>query len=323
MRRRDVLGLVLALAATRVQAQTSRAFTVGYLWQGREGTGDFPRRGLIDGLAALGYREGNNLSLHYRYADQNLERLPALAAELVALRVDVIRAPGTLVTEAAIAATATIPIVTTAADLVGTGFVESLARPGRNVTGVGLSLGTEITTKRVEILRDLDPAIRRIGFMHDPNSAASSEDWSWLEAHASALGIEVIPLRAARSADFEGAFSELAAAQGNGLIVNTAPVMTGNRKAIIAGAEKAGVAAIYGRPEYVADGGLMALGISLREVQARVASLIDRILRGADPATLPVEQPTRFELLLNRGAARRLGLAFPPSLLARADEVLE
>ncbi|RAH96509.1 ABC transporter substrate-binding protein [Acuticoccus sediminis] len=324
MLRRDVLKLLaLLIAAGPARAQPGRVHRVGFLWQGRRGTDDSPREGLVNGLAALGYREGVDLEIHALYADEHPERLPDLVAALVAADVDVIRAPGTIVTEAAMAGTRTIPIVTTAADILGAGFVESLARPGGNVTGVSLSLGPENTGKRVEILKDLVPSMARVGFLHDPASRSSADDLAWLRANADGLGVEVVAVGATRSKDFEAAFAQLASAGAEGLIVDTAPVMTGNRAMLVALAEAHRLPAIYGRPEYVAAGGLMAFGISLPEVQARVASIVDRILRGADPATIPVEQPTRFELLVNLGAARRLGLVLPQAVLARADDIVE
>lgn len=324
LQRRDVLKILsLAILPSSVGAQSPRVRKVGFLWQGRRGTDDSPRQGLIENLGALGYREGDNLRLEARYADEHHDRLPALVAELVAAEVEVIRTPGTLVTEAAMAGTRTIPIVSTAADLLGAGFVESLARPGGNVTGVSLSLGPENAGKRVELLKDLSPGMVRVGFLHDPASRSSAEDLSWLQDNAASLGVEVVSAEATRSSDFDGAFARMAEARVEGLLVDTAPVMTGNRRTLIALAEAGRLPAIYGRPEYVADGGLMSFGISLPEVQARVASIVARILDGADPATLPVEQPTRFELLVNMAAARRLGLTLSPALLARADGIVE
>ena len=325
MRRRDfITGLLLTTAVPSSQAQQPRkVHRIGFLWLGAPGTDDTPRQGLVQGLRALGYVEGENLIIEYRYAGERPERLPELAAELVRLNVDLIRTPGTLATRAAQQATRIIPIVTTAADLVSNGFVASLARPGGNVTGVSLSSGPEIAGKRLQILKEVRPDMQWVGYLWERDNPGSATDLTYLEQISRDFHVSVKAISVSRSEEIESAFAVLEKAGVGGLILDTSPLITGRSSAVISLAEHYRMPTISGRPEYVTAGGLMAYGVYLPDVLRRTASYVDRILKGAKPGDLPVEQPTRFELIINLKAARTLGVNIPPPLLATADQVTD
>ncbi len=272
-------------------------------------------------LHALGYVEGRNLILEYRAAETKLDRLPELAAELVQLKVDAIFAPSTTPARAAKQATSTIPIVfATAGDPVGTGLVASLAWPGGNVTGVS-SVGADLAAKRLELLKEVAPGVFRVAFvwMDSPIGRAQLRE---TQAAAQTLGIQIQPLQVRTPDDIEKAF-QAAAQRANGLVVPRSPLSFTHRGRIAVLAAGSRLPAVYDDVEYAEAGGLLTYGPSLRESYRRAAVYVDKILKGAKPADLPVEQPMRFELVINLKTAKALRLTIPQSILIRADQVIQ
>jgi putative tryptophan/tyrosine transport system substrate-binding protein len=271
-----------------------------------------------------GYSEGRTLALEYRPADGHVDRLPALVADLVHAKVDVIFTTwGTAAALAAKRATATIPVVMAAAgDPVSAGIVSSLARPGANVTGVS-SVALELEGKRLELLKGVIPKLARVGVLWDPESPYSVLAIKQEELAAHALDVQLHPVRLRAAADLEPAFATLKRARIEALSVHGYVATLQHRAAIIAFAAASRMPAIYPLREFVSEGGLVSYGANVAEIGRRAAHYVDRILRGAKPAELPVEQPTRLELAINLKTAKALGLTIPPSLLVRADHVIE
>ena len=279
------------------------------------------------GLDQLGYVEGTNLTFEWRSAEGEPERLPALAAGLVARKVDVIYVPGgTPAVRAARAATSTIPIVFGAvADPVQSGLVSSLARPGGNLTGLSLQT-SELGPKRLELLKQAVPTASRVGYLTVPGQQRpefSQQHWRDLEAAARSLQMKIHRLEVQDQDDFASAFSQMISQRIGSLIIDNSGPLNQRLARIAELAIKHRVPAIAGPRRFVEAGGLLAHGPNLREMQVRAASYVDRILKGARPGDLPVEQPTTFELAINLKTAKALGLTIPPSLLARADQVIE
>jgi putative ABC transport system substrate-binding protein len=274
-------------------------------------------------LRDLGYVEGKTIVVTQQWAEGRPERLPALAAELVRLRVDVILATQTPAAVAAKHATSVIPIVMTAADPVGSGLVDSLARPGRNITGLTFVL-PELDGKRVQLLREVVPHVSRIAILLASDSPAALLRSRESRLAAETLGISMQSVEVAAPFDFASAFAAIKQERAEALLV-TAFLATNRQdiKAIVELAAKHRLPTLYDRREAVDAGGLMAYGPSLTDAYRRAAVLVDRILKGAKPADLPVEQPTKFELVINLKTAKALGLTIPPSLLLRADQVIE
>jgi putative ABC transport system substrate-binding protein len=275
------------------------------------------------GLRELGYVEGQSLVIEYRSADGREERFQSLAEELVRLKVDLIVTRGTPATRAAKAATATIPIVVaTGGDLVGAGLIASLARPGANITG----LTTETTTlagKRLELLKELMPTLSRIAGLGNLGNPRTRLGWERLESASRSLGIQFQTLDVRKADDIGPAFEAAVRQHADALIVEAGSITQANRQLIAALSIKHRLPAIYPYREYVDAGGLMCYGASTSDMYRRAAHYVDRILKGAKPADLPVEQPTRFELVINTKAAKALGLTIPQSLLLRADQLIE
>ena len=273
-------------------------------------------------LHTLGYVEGQNLLVERRYAEDNLDRLPRLARELVELRVDVILAVAASAIRAAKEATTSIPIVLIGnLDPVAAGFVVSLARPGGNITGVVIAPDGTLAVKRLELLKEAVPRAVRIAFLapDDPNYRAQVQE---AQKAAPALGVRLM-LVEVRGGDYVRAFTAIAAERPGALFVAGSARFMQDRKQIIELAAKHRLPATYEWPEQVEDGGLMAYGTSFSVTTQRAAAYIDRIMKGAKPADLPIEQPTKFELVINLKTAKALGLTIPPSLLLRADQVIE
>jgi len=275
------------------------------------------------GLRDLGYVEGGNVVLEFRYADGKADRLPELAAELVHLKVDVIVTEGTTATRFAKAATAVIPIVMAQdPDPVGTGFVVSLARPGGNVTGLS-NFRAELGGKRLEILKEFVPRLARVvvvGTSTTPGNALALRE---VEGAAKALGIQVQYVDVPGSRDIDRAFQAAARARADSVLVLASPLLLSNRIKVAALAAKLALPVMYYTAEFVQNGGLISYGVNSHDLFRRAAGYVDRILKGAKPGDLPVEQPTKFELAINVKTATALGLTIPPSLLARADQVTE
>jgi putative ABC transport system substrate-binding protein len=270
------------------------------------------------GLRELGYVEGKNIVIEYRYADEK-----QLARELVGLKVDVIVTGGPTSTRAAKEATSTIPVVMGSdPDPVGNGFVASLARPGGNITGLS-NFGPELSGKRLELLKEIVPRLSRVavlGNSTEPSNAQSSKETE-LAARAFKVQLQYLDVRGPK--DIETAFREARKWRADAVLVLGSGVFNPQRKQIVELAVKSQLPASYSRPEYVEDGGLMTYGPSINDLFRRAATYVDKILKGAKPADLPVEQPTKFEFIINLKAAKQIGLTIPPNVLARADRVIK
>jgi putative ABC transport system substrate-binding protein len=276
----------------------------------------------LDALRALGYIEGSNFAVVQRHADGVLDRLPELAADLVANKVDVIISLGPAAW-AAKRATSTIPIVIAfSGDPVGQGVVASFARPGGNITGFSY-MSTDLAAKRLELLCVAFAKCNRIGIQYNPDEPATVREMQETEAAARTLGVTLQPLAARRRGDLEETFAAAARDQADGLLVFTHGFAVLNRGHITELAARQRLPVLYGWREFVDEGGLMSYGPDVRLLVRQAASYVDRIVKGEKPGELPVQQPTRHELVINLKTARTLGLTVPPMLLARADEVIE
>ena len=324
MNRRTLVFLLAATAARpfAVSAQQSgKVFRVGVL---NAGTGtpkplaDVSR----EAFEKLGWFEGKNISFVRRYAENHPDRLPDLAAELVGLKVDLIMAGGTLAPLAAKRATTTIPIVmTTAGDPVGS-LVSNLARPEANVTGLSF-MSPDLDGKRLQLLKEVVPQVARVAVIWDAANPYPARAFKETERAAQILGIEVHSLEVRGPDDFAGAFDAMKRLQPDALFAIGDPLISDSRRQIVDFASNQRLPAMYPLREYVEVGGLMSYGSSISDMVRRAAGYVDKILKGAKPEDLPVEQPTKFELVINLKAAKALGLTIPPLLLARADEVIE
>jgi putative tryptophan/tyrosine transport system substrate-binding protein len=276
-------------------------------------------------LNKLGWIEGKNIAIEYRFAEQRPERLPELAADLVRLKVDVIVGTSTAPALAAKSATATIPIVMTrAADPVAAGLIASLARPGGNVTGLS-GLGAELNTKRLEVLKDAVPKLARVGFLWSGAAGVSPDlQMKALRPAAPALKLELEEIETQFDAKgLESAFQTAKQKQVGAIMTMPGPRFFAERKRIVELAGKHRLPAIYPDKEFVEAGGLMSYGADLTDLFRRAAVYVDKILKGAKPADLPVQQPTKFEFIINLKAAKQIGLTIPPNVLARADKVIK
>lgn len=275
------------------------------------------------GLRELGYVDGQNVTFDYRYAEGKEERLPQLAAELVALNPQVIVTINSAAIRPAKTATATIPIVMVAdnADPVAVGYIASLAHPGGNVTGL-TGLSPAVTQKRLQLLSEAVPGLSRVGMLRNPASQDRDFLWSETESAARTLGLELRALDARKADDFEGAFELAVQEHLQAMVVVRDPLVTTNRQRIADLAARHRIPAMYASPEFVAVGGLMTYGSDTLEMYRRTAAYVDKILRGAKPADLPVEQAEHFEFVINLKAASDLGLAMPESVVLRATEII-
>ncbi len=328
VQRRQFLIAAGALLATPLAAegqQAAKVARIGYLSPNLASSPHL-RDAFLQGLRDLGYVEGRNVVIEYREAEGKLERLPALAAELVALKVDVIVAPNTPAALAAKQATRTLPIVfTTAADPVTSGLVTNLARPGGNVTGLSI-LAPELIGKRLELLTQAVPGVNRVAVLRQPNAFGERTEKDILtaaEVAARALGVRLHFVEARGPDDFDGAFSEITRVRADALTVLPSPMLNTERRRLVDLAAKNRLPAVYEWREYVDAGGLMAYGPNLADLYRRAATYVDKILKGGKPGDLPVEQPAKFELIINLKTAKDLGLTISQSVLARADEVIQ
>ena len=317
------LSLFAAPLVTHTQPAT-KMHRIGRLRAGQPLPESAYEEAFRQGLRELGYIEGQNLVLEYRYAAGSAERLPDLAAELVQRKVDVIVAGGVPAIRAAQQATRTIPIVMAGVtDPVGQGLVTSLARPGGNTTGVSL-LNEELPGKRLELLKEMVPPCTRIAVLVNPALPAYASHMHNLTVAARALGLHLHVVEVRRADELEGAFAAMSRAGVDALIVIAEPaLMDGLRGEIADLATTSRLPAMYDWRMYVETGGLISYGPSLPAVYRRAATYVDKILKGAKPADLPVEQPTKFELVINLKTAKALGLTVPPTLLLLADEVIQ
>jgi len=318
-------GLLAAPLAAEAQ-QVTKIARIGYLATNRAGGNPHQREAFLQGLRDLGYVEGRNVVIEYRDAEGKFERLLALAAELVALKVDVIVTASTAATLAATRATRTLPIVfAVAVDPVADGLVTSLARPGGNVTGL-TGLTPELVGKRLELLTQAVPGVGRVAVLWHPGGQGERTAKDMLkgaDVAARALGVPLQVVEVRGPADFDGAFSDMTRARAGALTVLTSAMFTNERRRLVDLAAKNRLPTVYTWREFADDEGLMAYGPNAADLFRRAATYVDKILKGTKPVDLPVEQPTKFELVINMKTAKALGLTIPQSLLGRADHVVE
>jgi len=325
MRRREFVTLVGGAAvwplAARAQ-QPANMRTVGYLGPTTPEVESQRVAALVHRLRELGWIEGRTIAIEYRWAEARSERFSEIAAEFVRLKVDVIVTYATLPVIAAKQATSVIPIVfAVASDPVGAGLVASLARPGGNVTGLSVQQ-TELAGKRLELLREFIPGLRRLAIMGNAESPSIVREMGNVLTAARTLGLNAVTAEIRRAEDIAPAF-EAIKGRADALYVCNDPLVNTNRIRINTAALGVRLPTVYNWRENVEAGGLMSYGTSFRDIFRRTAELVDKVLRGAKPANIPVEQPTKFALTINLTTAKALGLEVPPSLLARADEVIE
>jgi putative ABC transport system substrate-binding protein len=318
------LALVL-LASPGAEGQPAgKVYRVGHVTSGTRDQDTVFLRALEDGLQRLGYVAGQNLRLEHRFADGQVERLPALMGELVRLNVDAIVAGSNQTVALAKRATSTIPIVMTlAADPVGAGFVASLARPGGNVTGLAIDVTPDIAGKRLALLKDAAPGVTRVAVLWEPALSASSSYWDATQRAAGPLRLTLRPFELRHAGDLDTAFDRMAREATDGLFVFLSPLNLRRAGDIAAFAARHRLPAVYGARIFAERGGLLSYGPDLVDSYRRAAVYLDKILRGAAPADLPIEQPTKFEFVINLKTAKALGLTIPPAVLARADEVIQ
>lgn len=296
---------------------------VGFLGPRNRGDGHYVRA-FLQGLRELGWVEGQNIAIEYRFAEGRLDRLPHLAVELVRLKVDVILATSTPPALAAKNATSTIPIVMgTSADPVGSGLVASLARPGGNITGLSFSVGLEVVGKELELLKETVPNVRRVAVLSNPSNPGNVRALEVVKTTARPLGVQLQILEARGPNEFGAAFAAMARERAEALLVVPDAVFGFHRAPLQVLAAKSRLPVMYGLREHTEAGGLMSYAVDLRDSLRRSATYVDKILKGAKPADLPIEQPTKFELVINLKTAKTLGLTIPPSVLARADDVIQ
>jgi len=326
MRRREFIRFIGGAAfawplATRAQ-QPEKIAKIGYLDLGPASARADRVEALRAGLRDLGYFEGKNIAIEFRWAER-AEQLPDLAADLVRRKVDVIFAISSTMVEPARQATSTIPIVfATHADPVGIGHVVSLARPGGNITGLSMLL-TELVPKELEILTEVVPEAKRIAVLWNPSTPSLPPAMKAVDAAGQRLGLQLVKVPAQASEDFDGAFSVMARERAEALMVVASPLFITHRERLAKLASQHRLPAMFGSKENVQAGGLISYSADLTDLHRRAASYISKILKGAKADELPVEQASKFEMVINLKAAKALGLTVPPSLIARADEVIE
>jgi putative tryptophan/tyrosine transport system substrate-binding protein len=328
VRRRDIIavfaGLSLLRPCTARAQQTKRAWRIGFLGDGpRSERGPISLAPFVDGLRELGYAIGADILIEERWSEGDSARLGSLAAELIGLQVDVIVTHGIPAVTAAHAATQTIPIVVGAApDLVTTGFAASLARPGGNVTGLTDQV-IEFAEKEIQVLRDALPQLRRVSILWNGANPGAALTFEATRRAAEKAGLEIATVGITSREQIESGMAQAARGRPDGLVVIHDTLTTGYRRQVAAAALKYGLPSICASSPFVEAGGLIAYAPNLPALFKRAATFVDRILRGARPADLPIEQPTRFELRINLRTAKALGITLPPTLLAWADEVIE
>jgi putative ABC transport system substrate-binding protein len=320
-------GLTLATLSAPLAAdaqQAGKVYRVGYLTAGSVTANPHVLEAFRQGLRDLGWVEGQNIVIEYRSAEGRFDRLPDLAAELVRLKVDVIAAAPTPAALAAKNATGTVPIVgVSLTEPVGLGLIASLARPGGNVTGVSYSVGADIFGKDLELLKEVVPKVRRVAVLSNPDGPAQPLTIGNIKGAARSLGLQLLLLEARAPGDFDGAFAAMARERVGALLVVTDPMFIPHRGRLADLVAKNRLPSIFTQRADVEAGGLMSYGPNFPDMYRRAATYVDKILKGAKPADLPVEQPTKFELVINLKTAKALGLTIPPSVLGRADQVIE
>ena len=326
MKRRSFVAWIGGAAATWPLAPRAQraAPVLGFLNSATPENYTFNARAFRDGLAEAGYAEGRNLAVEYRWAHGDYARLPSLAAELVARKVDVIAATGDVASaRAAQAATTTIPIVfTVGADPVRFGLVKSMAKPGGNATGITLVTGA-LSAKRLEILREIVPQATLIGLFMNPDNQNAERDVAAGQEAARALGRQAIVVNARGPDDFPGAFESLVRQRAGAMLLASDPMLLSQRQALVDAALRHRIPVMYWTREFIVAGGLIAYGSGITWMYKEAGAYVGKILGGANPAELPVVQPSKFDLIVNLKTARAMGLAIPASVLQRADEIIE
>jgi putative tryptophan/tyrosine transport system substrate-binding protein len=327
MRRRDfIIGIALTSAwplAAHAQQPTTHVPRIGWLATGNPTSYRFSLAAFRDGLKALGYVEGQNISIEYRWAEGNTERLPELASELVQQKVDLILAGGGIGAKAAKYATSVVPIVAAGAgDLVELELVASLAQPGGNLTGF-VATAPDTAPKRFEVMKEIIPAAKRAAVLWNSADSNAKVEWGFAKQYATANDIAVLFYDVHEVEKLKSLLANISLSDPDFLVVLSDPFMFTYRKIIAEAAVQSRLPSSYGYREYVDDGGLISYGASVTDTYRRAAGYVAKILRGAKPADLPVQLPTKFELVVNLKTAKTLGLTVPPTLLARADDVIE
>lgn len=327
MRRRDFTVIAmgaLALGPLRVHGQSaSRMPRIGVLLPGTPASFSVRTQAFLDALGRLGRVEGKTVELEWKWANDRTDLLPELAAELVRSNVDVIVTGGTPAARALKAATRSIPVVVAImADPVAAGLVDNLGRPGGNITGFSI-VAPELGTKRLQLLKEIVPGISSIAVLQNARNPQAQIELREMKTAAAAMGLTVTPIDISAEANMQDAFGAMSSAGAQALVVLTDPVLFSERKLTVELANAKRLPAVYPFEGYVEDGGLMSYGPSDADLFRRAAGYVDRILRGARPGDLPVEQPTKFDLHVNLNAARALGVTIPETFLARADKVIE
>jgi putative ABC transport system substrate-binding protein len=326
MRRREFLGVVGGAAAWPLAAraqQPTKVWHIGMLDSVPRTLNNANVDAFRDGLRRLGYVDGQNLRIDYRSAGGEIERFPALAAELVHAKVDLIVTRGTPAVVAAKAATTTIPVVMSASgEPLTSGVIAGLARPAGNVTGLS-AFTNELIPKRIELLTEMVPGISRIAFMQNMANSIADSQWQEVSTTAESARLKAILIDVRKSADLPGAYEVAQAERIDALLMGNDTVTQANRRQIVELAAQHRLPASYAAREFVDAGGLMVYAVSYADLYRRAASYVDKIFKGAKPADLPVEQPTKFDFIINLKTAQALGLVVPTKLLAFADEVIE
>jgi putative ABC transport system substrate-binding protein len=316
-------AMLFALCASAEAQQPTKVPRIGFLSGSSPSTAPERRKAFEQGLRELGYVEGKNIVIEWRYAEGKFDRLPELAAELERLKVDIIVTAGPQTTRPAKQATSTIPIVMAQdPDPVGNGFVASLARPGGNVTGLS-SLAPEISGKQLELLKETVPTLSRVAVFGTSTNSGNAQTLREVELAANAFGVKLQYLDVLSPKDIETAFRSASNGRADAVLMLPGPVLVLQRAQLADLAAKNRLPAIYPQTEYTAAGGLMYYGTNTPALFRRAAVYVDKILKGAKPADLPVEQPTKFEFIINLKAAKQIGLTIPPNVLVRADRVVK
>ena len=319
-----VAGALFALPFAIGAQQSGKVPRIGYVGQNNPELGQHQLAALRRGLRELGWVEGQNIVLEIRFADGRVDRFPALIAELIRLKVDVIVTSSSATTWAAKDTTKSIPIVMAAsADATGEGLVTSLAHPGGNITGMTFMAGPEIAGKQLQLLKEMAPAASSVAVLANPTNRSHAAFARELKVAARSLGVRLQVLEASSPDQLDGAFAAMTREHVAALLVLTDSMFLGQRKRIPELAAKSRLPALYSQREFVDEGGLVSYGPSLRDMFHRAAAHVDKILKGTKPSDIPIEQPTKFELVINPRAAQALGLTIPQSLLLRADEVTQ